>query len=425
MQNIEYQNIINLLKSELVPALGCTEPIAVALAAAKAKETLGNLPDKIQVFVSGNIFKNGMGVLIPGTKFKGLNYAAALGVTCGNSELGLEVLKNINDDSINLSAQLVDNNKITIEVKENVDKLYIETICYFENDYSRVIIEQRHTNIVKVEHNKKTIFEKEVSSIESSDQANAELSVKKIYDFITNVNTVDIEFLLEGAEMNKKIALEGIKGDYGLQVGKKIFKNIERKILLNGLITHTMAYTAAASDARMGGCPYPAMSNSGSGNQGITTFVPIIVVAERLNKSKEQLIRALAISNLISIHIKKYIGQLSALCGIVPASIGASCGITYLLGGGYNNIVYSIKNMAGSIVGMICDGAKPACALKVSAGVNSAIQAALMSIDDIATPKSDGIIEDDVEKTIINISKIATDGMNETDKLILNIMSNK
>jgi len=425
MQKSEYQNIINLLKSELKPALGCTEPIAVALASAKAKETLGNLPDKIQIFVSGNIFKNGMGVLIPGTKFTGLDYAAALGVTCGASELDLEVLKNISDNSIELSEMLVDNNKITVNIKENVDKLYIEAVCYFNNDYSRVIIEQRHTNIVKVEHNKKIIFEKELSSIESSEQVNTELSVKKIYDFITNVNTVDIEFLLEGAEMNKKIAHEGIKGDYGLQVGKKIFKNIERKILLDGLITHTMAYTAAASDARMGGCPYPAMSNSGSGNQGITTFVPIIVVAERLNKSKEQLIRALALSNLISIHIKKNIGQLSALCGIVPASIGASCGITYLLGGDYNNIVYAIKNMSGGIVGMICDGAKPACALKVSSGVNAAIQTALMSIDDIATPKSDGIIDDDVEKTILNISKLATDGMNKTDKLILNIMSNK
>ncbi|MBE9467623.1 MAG: serine dehydratase subunit alpha family protein [Bacteroidetes bacterium] len=425
MQNSQYQNIVNLLKKELKPALGCTEPIAVAIASAKAKETLGKLPEKIKVFVSGNIFKNGMGVLIPGTKFTGLDYAAALGVTCGNSELGLEVLKNIDSNSINVSEQLVNDHKITVEVKENVDKLYIETICYFKNDCSRVIIEQRHTNIVKVEHNEKILFEKEISTTKTSKETDTQLSVKKIYDFITNVDIADIEFLLEGAEMNKKIALEGIKGDYGLQVGKKIFKNIDRKILLDGLLTHTMGYTAAASDARMGGCPYPAMSNSGSGNQGITTFVPVIVVAKHLNKSKEILLRALALSNLISIHIKKNIGQLSALCGIVPASTGASCGITYLLGGTYNNIVYSIKNMTGSIVGMICDGAKPACALKVSAGVNSAIQAALLSIDDIATPKSDGIIDDDVEKTIINISKIATDGMNETDKLILNIMSNK
>ncbi len=425
MQNVEYQNIINLLKSELVPALGCTEPIAVALASAKAKETLGNIPDRIEVFVSGNIFKNGMGVLIPGTSLKGLNYAAALGVFCGDASLGLEVLKNINENSIKLAEQLVNNDKITVEIKDNVDKLYIEAICYFKNDYSRVIIEQRHTNIVKIEHNKKIIFEKEISTSKTSEQADIKLSVKKIFDFITNVNISDIEFLLEGAEMNKKISNEGLKGDYGLQVGKKIFKNIERKILLNGLITHTMAYTAAASDARMGGCQYPAMSNSGSGNQGITTFVPVIVVAERLNKSKEQLIRALALSNLISIHIKKNIGQLSALCGIVPASTGASCGITYLLGGDYHNIVYAIKNMSGGIVGMICDGAKPACALKVSAGVNSAIQSALMSIDDVATPKSDGIIDEDVEKTVINISKIATEGMSETDNTILNIMHDK
>ncbi len=421
MQNTEYQNTVNLLKNELKSALGCTEPISVALASAKATEILGKLPDKIQVFVSGNIFKNGMGVLIPGTKFTGLNYAAALGVTCGNSEFGLEVLKNINTDAINLSKKLVDNKIINIDIKASVDKLYIESICYFENDYSKVIIEQRHANIVKIEHNNKTIFEKEISYT----QTNNQLDVKKIYDFITNVDIGEIEFLLKGAEMNKKIALEGIKGDYGLQVGKKIFKNIERKILLNGLITHTMAYTAAAADARMGGCPYPAMSNSGSGNQGITTFIPIMVVAERLNKSKEQLIRALALSNLIAIHIKNNIGQLSGLCGIVPASVGASCGITYLLDGTYNNIVYSIKNMAEGNVGMICDGAKPSCALKVSSGVSSAILSALISIDDDATPTSDGIIDEDVEKTIINISKIATDGMQETDNLILNIMSNK
>lgn len=425
MQNTEYKDIVHFLKSKLKPALGCTEPIAVALASAKAVEVLGQFPDKIQVLVSGNMFKNGMGVLIPGTKLMGLNYAAALGVTCGQSEFGLEVLKNINADAIPRSEHLVDDKVVKVEIKEQVDKLYIETICYFEKDYCKVIIEQNHTNIVKIEHNDKIIFEKEKSTVEVSEQNDLQLDVRKIYEFSDQVTIKDLEFLLEGAEMNKKIALEGLEGDYGLQVGKKIFKNIERKLLQNGLISHIMAYTSAASDARMGGCSYPAMSNSGSGNQGITTFIPVIVAAEHLKKSDEKLMRALALSNLISIHIKNNIGPLSALCGIVPASIGASCGITYLLDGTYNNVVYAIKNMLSGISGMICDGAKPSCALKVSAGVSAAIQSALISIDDEVAPTSDGIIDDDVEITLLNIAKIATEGMQETDQLILNIMSNK
>lgn len=424
-------HFISLIKKEAVPALGCTEPIAVALAVAKARKLINEQPAKIAILVSGNIYKNGMGVGIPGTGETGLPIAAALGAIVGDADAELEVLKKVDDVSIQAAKEGLKNDMVSIGVKEDVDKLYIEVNCMGPTHNSTVVISRQHTLVTFSSLNGKTISEEEnfitlkneAEVIEKpKDEA---LTVKNIYEFATTTSFEDIKFVLEGVSMNMAIAREGLCGNYGLQTGKKIIKNIKSKMLKEGLLTYAMALTAAASDARMDGCLMPVMSNTGSGNQGLVAMLPVAAVAEKLNKSDEELAKAIAMSLLIPIHIKQELGQLSALCGVVVAATGASCGITYLLGGDYSNVVNAIKNMAGNIVGMICDGAKPGCALKVASGVNAAVISAMLSIDDLVVPKDDGIIDRDIEKTISNMAKIGSQGMNQTDKLILDLMTCK
>ncbi|RKD34345.1 serine dehydratase subunit alpha family protein [Thermohalobacter berrensis] len=423
----DFEKIISLLKKELVPALGCTEPIAVALATSKAREVLKEEPDKIEVLVSRNILKNGMAVGIPGTGMTGLKIAAALGAIGGNSQAKLEVLKYINNQHIERSKEIVKENKVSIKLKDTNEKLYIEAICSTKDNISRVIIKGNHSNIVEVRLNNDLLLKKDSKKAEVALDKNntVDLNVKKIFKFANTEKIENIEFLLDGAKMNKAISKEGLKGNYGLMVGKKIAEKVKRGILSDDIMTYAMSVTAAASDARMDGCMYPVMSNSGSGNQGLTVMLPVVAVAEKLNVDREKLIRALALSNLMTIYIKTYLGRLSALCGVVVASIGSSCGITYLLGGKYHNIVATIKNMIGDIAGMICDGAKPGCALKVSTGVSAAIKSALLAIDGIEISEYDGIIEKDVDKTIKKIGEIGSKGMHKTDKYILDIMVNK
>lgn len=423
-----YDEFIKILKKEVVPALGCTEPIAVALAAAKAREVLKVNPEKTEVYVSANIYKNGMGVGIPGTGMVGLDIAAALGVVGGNSEEKLEVLKAITKEDIAKSKELVDNNEICVKPKDVPNKLYVEAVCINENHVARVVIKDMHSNIVLVQYNDEILFEagsKAQTSEIKNEEVQPTLTVEKIYDFALNADFKDIEFILEGAKLNKEISKEGLKEEYGLKVGKTIFKNIEEGILGDDMQNYAMAITAAASDARMAGSMLSVMSNSGSGNQGITVMLPVVAVAEKIDCDDEKLARALILSNLVAIHIKTYLGRLSALCGCVVASAGASCGITYLLGGKLENVIYAIKNMVGNITGMICDGAKTGCALKVSTGVSAAVQAALLAINNIEISDKDGIIHKDIERTIQNIADIGTKGMAETDKLILDIMTCK
>lgn len=423
MDSSNYERIIELLKKEIVPALGCTEPIAVALAASKARDILNDTPEKIDIWVSSNIFKNGMGVGIPGTELIGLNIAAALGAIGGNSNAELEVLKDINHEHLKKAKEAVRMNKVKVEVKDVAEKLYIECVCRKGDNYSRVIIKNEHSNIVHIEYNNKKLFEKDKSKfLETNSNEEIELSINQIYEFTINSMYEDIMFMLDGVRLNKAIAKEGLKGDYGLQVGKKIAENVKKGILADDIMTHAMSLTAAASDARMDGCKLPVMSNSGSGNQGIVAYLPVVAVAEKIEANDEKLTRALILSNLIAIHIKRQLGRLSALCGCVVAATGASCGVTYLLGGKHENMIYSIKNMIGNISGIICDGAKTGCGLKVSTGVSAAIQSALLAIDGIEISENDGIIEKDIEKTIRNLTEIGTKGMLETDKLILDIM---
>lgn len=425
MAEVTNEQLLCILKEEFVPALGCTEPIACALACAKCKETLGKTPDTIEVLVSGNIFKNGMGAGIPGTGMYGLPIAAALGAICGKTKYGLEVLKDINQDNLPLGKQMLEDEKVTIKVKDNApDKLYAEAICRSGDDWAKVTIQHSHTNIIKIEHNDEILFEKANEGEEEDCGKRPELSVKRILEYIEQVKFEDIAFLLEGVKMNTEISEDGLNNTYGLQVGKTLRENIKSGILGEDLLNLCLSRTTAASDARMDGCPRPVMTNSGSGNQGITVYMPVVAVAEYLKKSEEELAKAIALSNLMAAHIHLYMGHLSALCGVIISGMGAATGITYLLGGDYDKIVNTIKTMGSNITGMMCDGAKQGCALKVYSAVSAAVQASLTSMQGIIC-RNDGIIVDDIEKTIKNIGLIGSEGMAETDKMILNIMKDK
>lgn len=425
--------LIELLKNEVKPALGCTEPIAVALAVAKSAEVIkskGEKVDKIDVLVSANILKNGMGVGVPGTGMVGLHIAAALGVSCGKSEYKLEVLKDLTNDSISLAKQMVKDNKVSINLASTSKKLYVSATCVSKNINATTIIEDNHDNITSVSENGKVIFQ---SGEDSSNTTNNnskgildyKLDMNIIHEFATTVPLSDIEFILDSVTLNKALALEGLKNDYGLKVGKTIKNGSNSGIFGEGLLTYSMALTAAASDARMAGSTLPAMSNSGSGNQGITVTIPVIAFAEKMGADNESLSRALVLSHLIAIHIKGYLGKLSALCGCVIASTGAACGIVYLKGGNLEQMGYAIKNMIGNITGMVCDGAKVGCALKVASGVSSAVQSAMLAMENICISEKDGIIDKDIEKTIQNLGRIGSSGMQSTDNMILDIMVSK
>lgn len=441
----DYKDIIELLHKEVKPALGCTEPIAVSLSVAKACEVLrdrGLEPATVEVGVSANILKNGMGVGIPGTGMVGLRIASALSMVCGKSEYGLEVLKDLERDSekeirdlVEKAKTLVSNNAVTISLEKTDKKLYISTICRTSDreHFSKAVVQDNHDSIVYVEMDGKVLLNTFMEEGELSRSSSKEpkrdkstldyhLTVKKIFEFATTAKIEDISFILEGAKLNSALAQEGLAHPYGLQVGRTISSNTNENIFGRGLITHCMAMTAAASDARMAGCTLPAMSNSGSGNQGITVTMPVVAAAQELHSSEEELTRALILSNLVAIHIKGYLGKLSALCGCVIASTGSSCGIVYLRGGGYEQVCYSIKNMIGNITGMVCDGAKVGCALKVASGVSSSVQSAILALENICISDKDGIIDSCVEKTIQNLGNIGSKGMQKTDEMILDIM---
>lgn len=429
---------IDLLHREVKPALGCTEPIAVALAVARSCEALREIGCQCHhliVEVSPNILKNGMGVGIPGTGMVGLHIASALGAICGKSDYRLEVLNDLTDKAVELAKEMVNERRVDIRIAETDAKLYIKATCVTGDHQASTYIQDIHDNIIRVERDGTVIeisIDRNYSQKEENNDTPTEvikeelgLTVQSIYEFATTVPFEDIKFILQAAKMNKRLAQEGLKHNYGLQVGRTISNNMLKKLFGTGILTYSMSLTAAASDARMAGSTLPAMSNSGSGNQGITVTLPVVAAAERLEVSEEQLARALVMSHLVAIHIKTYLGRLSALCGCVVASSGASCGIVYLMGGGYQELTYAIKNMIGNITGMVCDGAKVGCALKVSSGVASAVQSAILAVEDICISDNDGIIESDIEKTIYNLASIGTSGMTKTDEVMLEIMVNK
>ena len=435
---VRESEIIGLLHKEVKPALGCTEPIAVALAVAKAMEVMNESMEisddswrhdksyRLLIEVSGNILKNGMGVGIPGTGMVGLHIASALGAVCGKSSYGLEVLHDLTDEYVTIAKEMVETESVEVALAETDLKLYVKATVDFNGHKSYAVIEKDHDNIVETGFDgKASVNNFSSKEEESSDQKSTldyELTVKEILEFATNVAYEDIRFILDSRTLNLALAHEGMSGRYGLKVGYAINLDCNREVFGGDFLSYAMALTAAASDARMAGCTLPAMSNSGSGNQGITVTMPVIAYSIKYGTSDEKLARALVLSHLIAIHIKGYLGKLSALCGCVIASTGASCGLVYLRGGDYEQICAAIKNMIGNITGMVCDGAKVGCAMKVASGVSSALQSAVLAREGICISEYDGIIEKDIEKTIQNLGRIGSVGMQHTDNMILDIM---
>ena len=422
----ERKRIIDLIHQEVVPAIGCTEPIAVALCVAKATETLGTKPEKINVLLSANILKNAMGVGIPGTGMIGLPIAIALGALIGKSEYQLEVLKDSTPDVVEEGKRFIEEKRIHISLKENIEeKLYIEVCCEVGDDKATAVIAGGHTTFIYIERNGEVLFQKQHTASCEKEEECLELTLRKVYDFALNTPLDEISFILETARLNKEAAERSFEGNYGHGLGKMLRGTYEHKVMGDSVFSHILSYTSGACDARMAGAMIPVMSNSGSGNQGISATLPVLVFAEENDKSEEELIRALMLSHLTVIYIKQSLGRLSALCGCVVAATGSSCGITWLMGGTYDQVAYAVQNMIANLTGMICDGAKPSCALKVTTGVSTAVLSAIMAMENRCVTSVEGIIDEDVDQSIRNLTKIGSKGMNETDKLVLEIMTGK
>lgn len=419
------QEIINLMHREIVPAIGCTEPIAVALCVAKARETLGDIPEKIDVFLSKNIIKNAMGVGIPGTGMIGLPIAIALGATIGKSAYKLEVLKDVTMRDVEYGKRFIEDDKINISLKENCpDNLYIEVHCHTKDNKSIAIIRGAHDNFTYLAKNNQIIYQQDYIGNEDN-SFKIDLDYNKIFEFTTETPLEELKFILDAADMNKNASIISKNGDYGHQIAKILSSEIANKIIGENILNDIISSTAGACDLRMDGAMVPVMSTAGSGNQGIAATLPVTLFAQYLSSSEDQLVRALTLSNLMVIYIKQKIGKLSPLCGCVVASTGACCGITYLLGGSKSQISSSAKNMIASITGMICDGAKPSCSLKIATSIYTAALSALMAIENKVVSHHEGIIDNDLEKTINNLTIIGTKGMQEIDNVILDIITNK
>ncbi|MGN0048775.1 MAG: serine dehydratase subunit alpha family protein [Bacteroides sp.] len=426
MTDTERQQIIALVKSEVIPAIGCTEPIAVALCVAKATEILGCRPEKITLQLSANILKNAMGVGIPGTGMIGLPIAVALGALIGKSAYQLEVLKDSTPEAVETGRRFIDEKRIHIALKDGIsEKLYIEVCCEAGADKATAIIAGGHTSFVYEERNGEVLLNRQAASAESAEEAPLDLNLRKVYDFALTAPLDEIRFILETARLNKAAAEQSFQADYGHGLGKMLRGAYEHKVMGDSVFSHILSYTSGACDARMAGAMIPVMSNSGSGNQGISATMPVVVYAEENGKSEEELIRALMLSHLTVIYIKQSLGRLSALCGCVVAATGSSCGITYLMGGTFRQVSYAVQNMIANLTGMICDGAKPSCALKVTTGVSTAVLSAIMAMENRYVTSVEGIIDEDVDQSIRNLTKIGSQGMNETDRLVLQIMTQK
>lgn len=423
----ERQSIIALIKREVVPAIGCTEPIAVALCVAKATELLGRTPEKISLQLSANILKNAMGVGIPGTGMIGLPIAIALGSLIGKSEYQLEVLRDCTPEAVERGKRYMDEGRIHIALKENIsEKLYIEALCEAEGHQAEAIIATGHTNFIYLRSEDDILLDnRRPSTISNEETQDTILTLRKVFDFATTTPLEEIDFILEARRLNKAAAEESFKMDYGHGLGRAIREPMDTPVVGDSIFAHILAYTSGACDARMAGAMIPVMSNSGSGNQGISATMPVVIYAEETHKSEEQLVRALILSHLTVIYIKQSLGRLSALCGCVVAATGSSCGITYLMGGRYEQVAYAVKNMIANITGMICDGAKPSCAMKVTSGVATAVFSALLAMQQKCVTAFEGIIDEDVDQCIRNLTRIGSQGMNETDRLVLDIMTHK
>lgn len=425
---ISNQDLLKLLHSEVVPAIGCTEPIAVALCVARAKELLGFEPDKIEVYLSKNVYKNALAVGIPNTGMTGLPIAIALGATVGKSAYQLEVLRNATPEAVAYAKDYMLRVPSSIHIDyEAPSILYIHAEVSKGDMTAKATIMDEHTNFV--ENTKIQNIEENI--VDSQNDPMNILSLRRVYDFATTIETAELGFLLDGAKMNTAAAETSFADQYGHGLGRLLRSTTlsatpeMKRLFGDTLFTKIISYTCGACDARMSGAMVQVMSNSGSGNQGISCSIPVYLYAKENGCSEEQTLRALAMSNLTVIYIKQSLGRLSALCGCVVAATGSAAGITYLMGGNFDEITYAIKNMIANISGMICDGAKPGCALKVTSGVATAIFSAYLAMQHSYADSTEGIVEEDIDRTIRNLTRIGHDGMQVTDDLILDIMTHK
>lgn len=418
---IQYQTYVQILKEELVPAMGCTEPIALAYCAAKAREVLGQLPDRCVVEASGNIVKNVKSVIVPNTGgLKGIEAAAAAGAVAGDAGKVLEVISAVTKKEKEQIRDFLQTAQITVEPLETDEILDMIVTLYRGESYAKVRIANYHTNIVLIEKDGEVLYQMGVVAEEKAQMADRSLlNVEDIYDFARTADLDDVrEIIGRQIAYNTAISEEGLKNDWGANIG-----SVLRKAYGDEVQVRARAAAAAGSDARMSGCELPVIINSGSGNQGMTASLPVIEYAKELGSGEEELYRALLLSNLITIHQKTGIGRLSAYCGAVSAGCGAGCGIAYLLGGDFKAIAHTLVNGLAIVSGIICDGAKPSCAGKIAAAVDAGILGYQMYLNGQQFKGGDGIISKGVENTIINIGRLGKDGMKETDKEIIRIMT--
>ena len=415
-----YEGYINILKEELVPAMGCTEPIAVAYCAALARKTLGCMPERVTVFASPNIIKNVKSVVVPNTGgLRGIEAAAAAGIVSGNALAELQVLAEINEDDVANISKYLEGTEIKVERSAKDFIFDIEVHTFAENHSAVVEIAGHHTNVVKILLDDKELLSETFEEKDSLLTDRSILNVESIVEFADNVELSDVEEMIERQiDYNTAIAKEGLAGDYGANIGSILLEAYG-----DNVYNKAKAYAAAGSDARMNGCELPVVINSGSGNQGMTTSLPVIVYAEDKGATKEELYRALVLANLVTIHLKTGVGRLSAYCGATSAGCGAGAGITYLYGGKYNEVAHTIVNSIAIASGMICDGAKASCAAKIAAAVEAGLLGMQMQKNGSEFFGGDGIVEKGVENTIRNIGKIASVGMKETDATIIDIMT--
>ncbi|SES92151.1 serine dehydratase subunit alpha family protein [Thorsellia anophelis] len=436
--NSQWAVYLRAIHHEVLPALGCTEPISLALASAIAgsylfddttpiSTKLGQITS-INGKVSANLMKNGMGVSVPGTGMVGLPIAAAVGALGGDPKGGLEVLKGLNDEIVTAGKYLLETNRVNVAIKPVANILYSEVTIVASEDSVTVAIADSHTQVIKIEKNKEVLFELKLDETidNTAPYCLREATVKSIYEFAHNVPFEQIEFILQAEALNNALSEEGMKHNYGLHIGRTLKAQIETGLLSDDLLSNILIRSTAASDARMGGATLPAMSNSGSGNQGISATMPVVVVADHLKATAEQRARALILSHLIAVYIHSKLPKLSAMCAVSTAAMGSAAGMAWLLGKGeYQPISLALSSMVGDIAGIICDGASNSCAMKVSTSASSAFKAVLMAISSSGVTGNEGIVSHDVDQSIENLCSLARGSMQQTDVQIIEIMVKK
>ena len=419
--------LIQIVERDVVPALGCTEPISLALASATAAKYLGKTPERIEAKVSPNLMKNGLGVAVPGTGMVGLPIAAAIGALGGNPNGGLEVLKHITPEQVNAAKTMLEQKLVSVDIHQTEHILYSESTLFADNDYVKVAIQDQHTNVILIEKNGEILFQKVEDECTNCDpyEVFKQISAREIFEFSNVVELEKIRFISQAAELNRALSDEGLRENYGLHIGRTLRKQVGSGLISDDLLSKIMIETTAASDARMGGATLPAMSNSGSGNQGIAATMPVVVVADYLKVSEEKRIRALFLSHLMAIYIHSKLPKLSALCAVTTASMGSCAGIAYLLTGKFETASMGICSMIGDISGIICDGAANSCAMKVSTSVASGYKSVLMAMDETHVTGNEGIVEHDLDRTIDNLCAIASKSMQYIDRQVIEIMVSK